>query len=309
MDNHTEGSAMGAVDLSVVIPVFNNASTLDELIRRLLAVLEPMQISFELVFVDDGSRDSSLALLETYAARDPRIRPLALTRNFASQAAVCAGLDQIRGQHGVIMDADLENCPEDIPALLEPLNRGYDLVCGYRERRRMRRRVPSWLVNAYVRRQSSTQIRDIGCGMRAFQSWVVRDLASEGEKRRLLSPVFLSRARRITEVPIRPGVTNPKGGHSFLTLVGIVADYYLLTARRPFLTSGLMSLAATAIGVAAVPIIDPIASLLIVAVGLLGVLASLVGEYCQRLYHLSEGSPFYQLRDLDEGPDGSARFA
>jgi len=106
VDNHTEGSAMGAVDLSVVIPVFNNASTLDELIRRLLAVLEPMQISFELVFVDDGSRDSSLALLETYAARDPRIRPLALTRNFASQAAVCAGLDQIRGQHGVIMDAD-----------------------------------------------------------------------------------------------------------------------------------------------------------------------------------------------------------
>src|SRR5436190_1934880 len=158
------------VELSVVVPVYNNADTLDELIDRLIAVLDPMAIPFELIFVDDGSRDASLRVLERRADRDPRIRPSALVRNFGSQSAACAGFDLVRGRWVAMLDADLENCPEDIPALLAPLREGYDLVCGYRENRDapwLTRRLPSRLMNAYVNRQTGTHLHDVGCGMRA----------------------------------------------------------------------------------------------------------------------------------------------
>lgn len=291
------------IDLSIAVPVYNNAATLHELIDRMIAVLDPMKISFELIFVDDGSRDDSLALLQERARRDPRIRPFALVKNFGSQAAICAAFDQVRGRRAICMDADLENCPEDIPALLEPLSRGYDLVCGYRENRSspwLSRRLPSRLMNYYVRRHTSTRIRDVGCGMRAFQSWVVRDLASEGEARRLMTPVFLQRARTVTEVPVRTGAKHRTGGHSFLTLLGIAADYYLLTARRPFLSSGLLALGTGIIGVMLLAFGPPMAGLVLTAGSALALLLSLVGEYCQRLYQLAQHLPFYQLRDLDE---------
>ena len=291
------------IDLSIAVPVYNNAATLNELIDRMLAVLEPMRLSFELIFVDDGSRDDSLAILQERARRDPRIRPFALVKNFGSQAAICAAFDQVRGRRAICMDADLENCPEDIPALLEPLSRGYDLVCGYRENRSspwLSRRLPSRLMNYYVRRHTSTQIRDVGCGMRAFQSWVVRDLASEGEGRRLMTPVFLQRARTVTEVPVRTGAKHRTGGHSFLTLLGIAADYYLLTARRPFLTSGLIALVTASVGVLLLAFGPRWAGLVLTTASALALLLSLVGEYCQRLYQLAQHLPFYQLRDLDD---------
>lgn len=292
--------------LSVVVPVYNNATTLNELIDRIIAVLEPIEPSFEMIFVDDGSRDGSLALLQERAARDPRIRAYALVRNFGSQSAACAGFDLVRGARAMCIDADLENLPEDMPALLEPLARGYDLVCGYREARNaptFGRRFPSWLMNVYVRRKTGTSIRDVGCGMRAFQSWVIHDLESEGEQRRLLTPLLLKRARKIIEVPVRDRSVYKPGSHSFLTLFAIAADYYLLTARRPFLVSALVSGAAIAAGAVLLPFAPPLWGLVILASGLLGMLLSLVGEYCQRLYVLAQNLPFYQLRRRDEPED------
>lgn len=299
---------MSELDLSVIVPVYNNASTLGELIDRVLAVLGPLGLSFELIFVDDGSHDTSLALLRERAARDPRIRPFALVRNFGSQAAACAALDQVRGRRVVSIDADLENCPEDIPALLEPLDRGYDLVCGYRENRDapwLTRRLPSGLMNAYIRWRTGTTIRDLGCGMRAIQSWVIRDLASEGEGRRLLTPLILGRARKVAEVRVQQGVARRSSGHSFLTLLGIAADYFLVTARGPFLVSGLVSVAAAITGVLVLVSGPALAGLVLLASGLLGALISLVGEYCQRIYQVVQGRPFYELRDLDA--DGTTR--
>lgn len=302
---------MSAVDLSVIIPVYNNAATLDELIDRLLAVLDPLPLSFEIVLADDGSRDDSLALLQRRAARDGRIRPVALVRNFGSQAAACAALDLIRGRRVVSMDADLENCPEDIPRFLERLDAGYDLVCGYREARRaplLTRRLPSWLMNAWVRRQTGVQIRDLGCGMKGFEAWVVRDLAGEGEARRLLPPLVLRRARRVTELALTPGAARESSGHSFLTLLGIAVDFYLVSARRPFLLAGLASAASIAAGPVLLLAGQPLAGLVVTAAGGLGVLVSLIGEYCQRLYQLCQGLPFYKLREVqNEQPSDQQR--
>ena len=305
---------MNEVDLSVIVPVYNNASTLGELIDRLVAVLEPMGRSFELVFVDDGSRDASLAVLRERAARDPRVRPFALVRNFGSQAAACAALDQVRGRWVVSLDADLENRPEDIPELLQPLDHGYDLVCGYRENRDapwLTRQVPSGLMNAYIRWRTGTTIRDLGCGMRAMQSWVIRDLASEGEARRLLTPLILRRARKVAEVRVRQGTAPGSSRHSFLTLLGIAADYFLVTSRGPFLVSGLVSLVAVVMGLLVLISGRGLAGLVLLTGGLLGALGSLVGEYCQRIYQLTQGRPFYELRDLeprDLEADGERRI-
>jgi hypothetical protein len=293
---------VSAVELSVVVPVYNNAATLNELIDRLLRVLDGMGRSFELIFVDDGSRDGSAELLARRAEADPRVRVSSLARNFGSQAALCAGFDQVRGAVTVCLDADLENQPEDIPALLAPLGEGHDLVCGVRERRRdpwLMRRLPSLLLNAYVRRQTGSRIRDIGCGMRAMDSALVRDLEAEGEHRRLMTPLLLRRARSVAEVPIHHRPKDRPGGHSFLTLLGIAMDYYLLTARRPFLVTGIVSTLGGGVGLVLLALGSGgtrLAGLLLLVGGLLGGLLSLVGEYAQRIYQIGQRLPFYQLR-------------
>jgi glycosyltransferase involved in cell wall biosynthesis len=292
---------MSPVDVSVLVPVYNNAATLDELIDRLLAVLDGASISFELICVDDGSRDASLAVLERRAAADPRIRVFALTRNFGGQAASCAACDQVRGRRVVHIDADLENFPEDIPLLLEQLDRGYDLVCGVREPRRdawLTRRLPSMLINYYVRRQSGIRIRDVGCGLRALDARLIHNLAAEGEGRRLLTPVLLRRARRVAQVPVRHRPNAQRGGHSFLSLLGIALDYYLLTARRPFLVSGLVCMAIVLFGGALLTLGPHLAGFVIAAIGALGGLLSLIGEYVQHIYRLVQNAPFYELQDL-----------
>ena len=309
---------MTAPDLSIVVPVFNNASTLDELIDRLIATLDGAGIpNFELIFVDDGSRDDSYAMLARRAAADPRVRAHALTRNFGSQSAICAGFDLVKGRRAACLDADLENYPEDIPALIAPLEDGHDLVCGVREQRRdplFTRRVPSAFMNWWVRHRTGSNVRDIGCGMRAMDARILRNLPAEGEHRRLVTPMLLRRARSVVEVPIRHRPSSLRLGHSFLTLLGIAADYYLLTARRPFLISGLLAAAAIAIAIGlallALIVASPllgVAALLLAVSGLLGGLLSLVGDYVQRVYQLGQGIPFYQLREEDpDAPEAKA---
>ena len=228
------------VDLTVIIPVYDNAATIGELLDRLGAVLDELPLESEVVLVDDGSRDDSLALLRERAARDRRLRVFALTRNFGGQAAACAAIERARGRWVLSIDADLENCPEDIPAFVAELERGYDLVCGFRDVRTapwLTRRLPSLLMNAWVRRRTGTAIRDLGCGMKGCQAWLLHDLEAEGDARRLLPPLLLQRARTVAEVPIRRGVAHAPGGHSFTSLLGMTADYYLATAARPFLVT------------------------------------------------------------------------
>ena len=305
---------MSDIELSVVIPVFNNADTLDPLLDRLVDTLDDIDIAFEILPIDDGSRDASPTILQQRAEADPRIRPRSLNRNFGSQAALCAGFDLARGRRVACIDADLENYPEDLPALLAALDRGFDLACGVRTHRRSptwRRRLPSRLLNAYVRRRIGTQVRDIGCGMRAMEARIVRNLGLEGEARRLLTPLLLRRARSVIEVPIRHAAQAQRGGHSFFSLLGITLDFYLLTARRPFLIAGVAAFTLLLTGIVAMLVAALAASggwmlggLVASCSGFVGIVLSLVGEYAQRVYQLEQGLPFYELRREE-----SERFA
>lgn len=293
-------SAAPRPQFSVLVPVFNNASTLDELIDRLRAVLGAMDRSFEIVFVDDGSRDASPEILQRRAKQHPEIRVLTLAENFGGQAASCAACDYASGYQIIHIDADLENLPEDIPLLIEQLDRGFDFVLGYRRSRNdpwLTRKLPSLLMNAFVRHRTGTRIRDVGCGLCALDARLVEDLESEGDARRLLKPLILGRARHITEVAIRHRPKTERGGHAFLSLLGIATDYYLYTAKRPFLVTGLVASGATIAGTLMLALTHASAVAgVVVASGLLGIMASLLGEYLQRTYHLAQGIKFYQLR-------------
>jgi undecaprenyl-phosphate 4-deoxy-4-formamido-L-arabinose transferase len=294
------------VAISVVVPVFNNAGTLDVLIDRLVANLEPLGQPFELLFVDDASRDDGLALLRRRAATDVRIRVLAMRRNFGGPSAICAGFDHVRGLRVVCLDADLENDPDDVPRLLAALDQGHDLACGVREERggSLSRRIASRLFNAYVRRRFERSVRDIGCGMRAMDARLARELARAGERRRLLTPLLIERAHSVVEVPIRHRSASRPGGHSFFSLLAIAMDFYLVSARRPFLYTGVASLASLAAG-GLVLVASPfagshalaLAGLLLAATGGLGATISLTGLFAQRVYELAQGRPYYELRD------------
>lgn len=302
-------AAAAPVEISVVVPVFDNAGTLDALIDRLIAQLEPRGQSFELLFVDDASRDGSLALLRRRAAADPRIRVLAMRRNCGGQSAVCAGFDHVRGRRVVALDADLENDPADVPKLLDALDQGHDLACGVRIGRGgpLSRRIASALFNAFVRRRFERSVRDIGCGMRAMDARLARELASAGERRRLLTPLLIDRARSVVEVPIRHDPAVRPGGHGFFSLLAIAVDFYLISARRPFLYTGAASFASLAAGVVALAAAWPadsaplaLAGLVLAAAGGVGATVSLAGQFTQRLYELAQNRPYYELRDEDE---------
>jgi hypothetical protein len=163
-------------------------------------------------------------------------------------------------------------------------------------------------MNAFIRRQTGTNIRDVGCSMRGLDPALVHDLAAEGEARRLLTPVLLRRARRIAQVPVRHKPRTDRGGHSFLSLLGIASDYFMHTVRRPFLITGLVSGAVAAIGVLMLALGPRLPGLVLASAGGLGGLLSLVGEYVHRIYELGQGIPFYKLRDLD-ADDGVASDA
>lgn len=294
---------MSTLDVSVLVPVYDNTATLDALLDRIVTVMESLRRSFEIVLVDDGSRDGSFALLQRRAAIDPRIRPFALVRNFGSQAASCAAFDLARGRVVVHIDADLELYPEDIPAVLAPMDHGADLVCAYREQRDdpwLTRRLPSRVINRYVRWRTGITIRDVGCGLRAADAAVVHGLAAEGEARRFLTPLMLRRARRVVEVPVRHRPKSVRGGHSFFTLLGIALDYFLLTANRPFLVTGIVALGGLALGLLLLLVGPRLHGLVLAGIAALGVQVSLVGEYAQRSYQLRQGLPFYQLREASE---------
>ncbi len=296
---------MEEVDVSVIVPVFDNAETLDPLLDRIIAVLQPITASFEIICVDDGSRDESLALLRHRAVVDARIRPLPLRRNFGIQAAACAAFDHVRGERIVSIDADLENQPEDIPALLRQLDAGYDLVCGYRAIRRspwLRRRLPSALMNRYVRRVTGAELRDVACGLKAMRRHVIEDLGRSGEARRFLTPLLLQRARRYTEVPVQHSPRPRGGGHPMRGLMGIALDYFLFSARRPFIVVGVGAVAA---GGMALPLawgVSPAAGVVVACGAFLLGLAALVGDLTQRVYWLRQDLPFYELRRAPREP-------
>jgi len=194
------------VYLSVIIPFFNEEENVLPLYQRLLPVLQGLGRSYEIIFVDDGSRDGTAAALRRLAEEDPQLKVIELLRNFGQTAAMMAGIDSAAGEILVSMDGDGQNDPADIPSLLAEIDRGFDTVSGWRVDRKdhaLSRRLPSQVANRLISWLSGVHLHDYGCSLKAYRRDVIKNVNLYGEMHRFI-PIYTSwYGGRISEIPVR----------------------------------------------------------------------------------------------------------
>ena len=194
------------VELSVVVPVHDEEESVEPLHQALTRTLTELGRSYEIIVVDDGSRDATYPRLARLAADDPHLKLIKLRRNFGQTAAMAAGFDHASGAVIVPMDGDLQNDPEDIPRLLEKIDEGYDVVSGWRKNRedkRVRRRLPSRVANWLIGRVTGVRLHDYGCTLKAYRADIVKETRLYGEMHRFLPALAHLLGARITELPVR----------------------------------------------------------------------------------------------------------
>jgi glycosyltransferase involved in cell wall biosynthesis len=307
--------------ISIVIPVFNNGGAMIRECQAALAVvLDTIAEPAEIIFVDDGSRDETLEALKAVQRSDRRVRIVELTANFGQHAAFSAGFDAIRGDVVVTMDVDLQADPADIPTMIAPLRKGFDLVSGVRMHRQdpAMRRLASGAVTRLVAIMTGVRLRDIGCPFNAFTADVARSLSNFGELRRFLKPLAVRVARSVTEVEVSHrarAAHHARSSYSATRLLRLFMDFFVNSIADLFAWVFVVAVAVAvlsalgAAGVAAMWLRGG-ASLgaLIGMVALAGAaasvaLAGLIGDYTQRIYRQSSGRPFYLVRRIHEAAD------
>lgn len=192
--------------LSVVAPLYNESQNVVPLVDWILQALDSYPHSFEILLVDDGSADNTWDQVRAAAGKDPRVHGLHLGRNVGQTAAMMAGFDHARGRVIVSLDGDLQNDPRDIPALVQKLDEGYDLVCGWRRQRQdklLLRKVPSWVANRLIRRLTGVPITDNGCSLKAYRRELLDRIPLYAEQHRFIPALSASVGARIAEMPVR----------------------------------------------------------------------------------------------------------
>jgi glycosyltransferase involved in cell wall biosynthesis len=200
-----ESHSISSPDLSVVAPLYNESENVRPLVEWILQALESYPGRFEIILVDDGSRDDTWNQIRAVAG-DSRVVGLRLGRNVGQTAAMMAGFDHSRGRIIVSLDGDLQNDPRDIPALIAKLDEGYDLVCGWRRQRQdklLLRKVPSWVANRLIRRLTGVPITDNGCSLKAYRRDLLKRISLYAEQHRFIPALSASVGARITEMPVR----------------------------------------------------------------------------------------------------------
>ncbi len=214
--------------LSVVVPVFEEEANAEALVDGLAAVLRPLGIPFEIVVVDDGSRDRTLAVLRRVQERTPELCVVALRRNFGQTLALQAGFDRARGEVIVTLDGDLQNDPRDIPRLLEALAAGADVVSGWRRDRKdalVVRKLPSWAANWLIRKLTGVPVHDQGCALKAYRADVVRGLDLYADMHRFVAVLSMAAGARLAEVVVRhhPRVAG-RSKYGLSRVLKVIAD-------------------------------------------------------------------------------------
>ena len=319
--------------LSLVIPVYNEVESLPRLVQEIHATLDNTQYDYEMVFVDDGSKDGSFELLKRLHQDDPRIVVVRFRRNFGQTAAFAAGFDHARGEIIVTLDADGQNPPADIPKLLEKMAEGYEVVNGWRQNRQdgfLLRKLPSKAANWLITRSSGVQLKDRGCSLRAFRAEVVQSMNLYGEMHRFIPELVSNAGFSMAEVPVghrarEAGVSKYGLSRLFRVILDLITVLFLRNyGDRPmhlfgslgFYSGGLGLLIGVYLiflkflaliqkgweaGFLATRIGDrPLLSLAIMLfiLGVQFLMMGLLGELLVRTYYESQAKPVYQLRQL-----------
>jgi glycosyltransferase involved in cell wall biosynthesis len=253
------------MEISVVIPVYNEVENVPLLAAQLAAAADGDGRAWEFLFIDDGSQDGTWEALERERQRDQRVRAVRLLRNFGQTAATACGIAQARGRRIVTMDGDLQNDPGDIPRLLAVLEQGYDVVCGWRRRRQDRfwtRRLPSWAANRLISLLTGVRLHDVGCSLKAYRAEVIRRVPLYAEFHRFIPAlaVFagaLLTEREVTHHPRRHGCTKYNLGRTWRVALDMVTVSLLAKfASKPlrvFGTAALACLGGSILTLAALP--------------------------------------------------------
>jgi glycosyltransferase involved in cell wall biosynthesis len=314
--------------ISVVVPLYNEAENLDELYRQLREALAPLGRPFELVLVDDGSRDGTRDRLLALEAADPSVKAVLLRRNFGQTAAFSAGFDRSRGDVVVTSDGDLQNDPADIPALVAKLEgEDLDMVCGWRRTRRdpLSKRIPSFFANRLISWSTGVALHDYGCSLKAMRGDVARSLRLYGEMHRFIPAVASWTGVSLAEIPVnhRPrtrGRSKYGLGRTVRVLLDLFTVKFLLSyGTRPAHLFGLMGLGCGALGSFLLAYLAVLKLFFDEAIGgrpllLLGALLfltgvilvsfGLMGELLVRTWHESQGKPIYVVQERRPRRDG-----
>ena len=315
-------------NLSLVVPVYNEEKNLPLLIEAIHNTLDPLSYTWEVVFVDDGSEDSSLQVLTQLAEKSPDcLRVVSFRRNFGQTAAIAAGLDYARGEIIVLLDADMQNDPADIPMLLQKLDEGYDLVSGWRRRRQdayLTRTLPSNLANMLISRVTGVPLHDYGCTLKAYRREVLEGFRLYGEMHRFI-PVFAkSVGAKIAEVqvnhqPRKFGKTKYGLERTAKVILDLFTVKFLVSySSKPIYLFGGAGLALifgsgvmllylfvrrmlSQISVLGSPLFQVAVMLLIM--GFQSVLMGLIAELLVRTYYESQRKPTYRIRKTINIPE------
>ena len=248
--------SISSPDLSVVAPLYNESENVRPLVEWILQALESYPGLFEIILVDDGSRDDTWNQIRAVAAGS-RVVGLRLGRNVGQTAAMMAGFDHAQGRIIVSLDGDLQNDPRDIPALIAKLDEGYDLVCGWRRQRQdklLLRKVPSWVANRLIRRLTGVPITDNGCSLKAYRRDLLKRISLYAEQHRFIPALSASVGARITEMPVRHharrfGESKYGISRTVKVLVDLLTLKMITTFRsRPLVGFSLAAIPAVAIG-------------------------------------------------------------
>ncbi|MBE9155794.1 glycosyltransferase family 2 protein [Nodosilinea sp. LEGE 06152] len=318
------------VDISVVVPIYNEYESLPALVAAIAQVLDPLGRSYEIIGVDDGSTDGSSDRLRELTQQYPHLVAVLLRRNYGQTAAMAAGFKYARGGTVVTLDGDLQNDPADIPRLLDRLDEGYDLVSGWRKDRQdntLTRLIPSKIANWLIAGVTGVALHDYGCSLKAYRAEVIHDLNLYGELHRFLPALAFIEGARITEMPVthharRFGTSKYGLGRTLRVVMDMLTVYFMKKfLTRPMHIFGSLGLASMAAGVALglyLTLVKFLADqdigdrpLLVLAVvlflaGIQLFSFGLLAELLMRTYHESQQRPIYRVREIvgPAGPEG-----
>jgi glycosyltransferase involved in cell wall biosynthesis len=313
------------IDLSVVIPIRNEAPGLDELYRELILSLEAWGRSFEVILIDDGSTDESFEILSRLQASDPRLRIIRFRRNFGQTAAFAAGFAHARGQLIVTSDGDLQNDPADIARMVDTLERqSADIVCGWRKDRKdavLSRLVPSMIANRLISWATGVRLHDYGCSMKVYRAEVVKPLKLYGEMHRFIPAIASEQGVAIAEVVVNHRARRyGRSKYGLSRTVRVVLDlmtvkFLLSYSTRPLQIFGLIGVVMGGVGLAVTgwlafvrlfadqsignrPML--LFGILLIFTGVQLVTLGLLAELQARTYHESQDKPTYVIREVRE---------
>ena len=308
------------MDVSVVIPFLNESPNLLPLCEELKASLDRMDKSYEVLFIDDGSNDDGVAVLERFRSQMPQLKVVSFRRNFGQTAAMVAGLDYAEGDIVVTLDADRQNDPADIPALVNKVNEGFDMVCGWRFDRQdnyMSRKLPSMLANRLISKITEVSLHDYGCTLKAMRKEVAKRITLYGEMHRFIPAVASGVGVKIAEVKVNhrartAGESKYGISRTFRVILDLITVKFLLRFHaRPLHFFGMPGLALGGVGgillayltiarlFFAVPLGDRpllVFAFMLIVIGLQFILFGLIGEMQTRTYYESQDKPIYHVR-------------